>query len=235
MFQVVFSPENHIDRVIVLTEQQKEDILQVRATQNIHVIPHAVPYVVPSAPPADCDPYEILFVGRLVQDKQPHKALDVLEQVLKTVPQATLHIYGKGPLEEELKARAAAAMGPSVVFHGYCQNMQPVFASAAVMLQTSLREGFPLVIIESLSSGCPVAAFDCKYGPAAMIENGVNGFLVPQGDCTALAGRITALLQNRQLRDDLSARAKAGVQRFSQPVVAAQWAELLLDRSAGFS
>lgn len=232
MFQVVFSPENHFDRIIVLTEQQKKDILQVQDAQNVHVIPHAVPYAAPLDTAAACDPCKILFVGRLVQDKQPHKALDALEQILETVPQATLHMYGKGPLEEELKARAEASMGQSVIFHGYCQDMRPVFASAAVMMQTSLREGFPLVILESLSSGCPVAAFDCKYGPAAMIEDGVNGFLIPQDDCHTLARRITTVLQSRQLRESLSANAKKGVQCFSQTVVAAQWAKLLLDKTA---
>ncbi len=220
-------------KIIVLTDKQKKDMLHEYNIQNIEVIPHAVVLEDKgrSLPRHDqYDQYKLLFVGRLSEEKAPDRAIDVLKMVLKSVSQAVLHFYGKGVLEESLKQRVLSEnLSGSVVFHGHCNDMSLVFPSAAAMILTSNREGFSLVIQESMTLGCPVAAFDCDYGPSAMIEDGVNGFLVPPGDCATLAERVTEILQNPSLRNRLSLNARTSIQKFSQSAVAARWAEVLSD------
>jgi len=207
----------------VLTERQKTDIVNAYGLENVTVIPHAVEGE--GTPPGkEYEPFNIVYAGRFAPEKDPGKALDALKAVLQTVPQAVLHFYGDGPLEMEVKRRAfLEKLSKSVVFHGHCSNMNAVFASAACCVLTSQREGFSLVIQESMLCGCPVVSFDCNYGPSAMIEDGVNGYLVPRGDTEAMARGIVRILRSPELRATLSENARTSIQRFSKQAVADCW------------
>ncbi|MBQ9479908.1 MAG: glycosyltransferase, partial [Selenomonadaceae bacterium] len=114
------------------------------------------------------------------------------------------------------------------VLEGFSRDMPSVFASAALLILTSDYEGAPLVIQESLYQGCPVVALDCTYGPADMIEDGVNGYLVPFADVELMADRIAQILLSPELRQRMSDNAPSSLKKFSQPVVAGMWAKLLL-------
>ena len=72
---------------------------------------------------------------------------------------------------------------------------------------TSAFEGYPLASLESLSRGCPVVSYDIKYGPQEQITDGVDGFLVPNGDERTMADRIIALIDNPELVRSLSVAA----------------------------
>ena len=66
------------------------------------------------------------------------------------------------------------------------------------MLSTSKMEGFGLAILESLSVGTPVISYDVDYGPSELIQDGFNGYLVPQGDINQMVEKVDQLLNNTQ-------------------------------------
>ena len=83
-----------------------------------------------------------------------------------------------------------------------------------------------MVFVEALRQACPIVSYDIRYGPADIVEDGVNGFLVPDGDVEGLAARTVQVLQDpdlaRRLRDGC-----AGVdERFGQEAFAARWFHL---------
>jgi poly(glycerol-phosphate) alpha-glucosyltransferase len=217
------------DCVVVLTERQKEHIKKRYGSYNrMEVIPHAL-HGEP-APARDVDPFRIVLVGRLRGEKGHDKAFAAFRRVLQKVPQAVLHLYGTGPSEKRIRSLAAAeGVGQSVVFEGFCRNIPEVFASSALSICTSVYEGFSLVVQESLQNGCPVVSFDCNYGPADMIEDGKNGYLVGPGDVASLADRIVRILQDEALRRKMSAYARESVRKFSPSLVARQWAKIFLE------
>lgn len=65
---------------------------------------------------------------------------------------------------------------------------------------TSLYEPFGLVLVEAMSCGIPVIAFDCPYGPSDIIQNDKNGYLVENGNVEAFAERVCQLIENKNLR-----------------------------------
>ncbi|MBQ9273454.1 MAG: glycosyltransferase [Succinivibrio sp.] len=95
-------------------------------------------------------------------------------------------------------------------------------------MMTSRHEGFSLALQEALYAGVPVVSFDCRYGPAALIEDGVNGYLVESGDKDGMAARLVEILGDDKLRERLSQAARLSMQRFTPKRIAALWAQTLL-------
>jgi glycosyltransferase involved in cell wall biosynthesis len=86
----------------------------------------------------------------------------------------------------------------------------------------------PLSILESEASGTPVVAYDCLYGPAALITDGVDGRLVPRGDRDALAAAVVALLRDPEaaVRMGRAAQERARAQHGRDRVLS-RWREVL--------
>jgi len=84
-----------------------------------------------------------------------------------------------------------------------------------------------LSVLESLCYGCPVVSFDIKYGPASMIQEGINGFLAPYLNTSAFAERIIEILNNPVLHDSLVKNASPSMEAFSSKELSKKWGELL--------
>ncbi|MBO4779709.1 MAG: glycosyltransferase [Selenomonadaceae bacterium] len=216
------------DAIITLTEKQQADIAQRYKFDNVTAIPHALDDTL-TIPAVKVDPFKIVQVGRIVEEKGQAQAVEVMRQVVKKIPQATLHFYGKGSLQSTIqKIIDAHNLSKHIKFEGFSKNMPEVFASAALSILPSRLEGFALVVQESLQAGTPVVAFDCSYGPSDMIQDGVNGFLVPVNDTKAMADRIIRILTEAGLRQKLSSNCAQSIEKFSPQEVAGKWAKLFL-------
>ena len=92
---------------------------------------------------------------------------------------------------------------------------------------SSYAEGLPMVLVEVASFGIPSVAFDINTGPSDIIENGVSGFLVTDGDLGEYARALEKLMGNEELRREMGAKAKVIVEdKFSKDKVMVQWEEL---------
>ena len=91
--------------------------------------------------------------------------------------------------------------------------IRDLYAQTDVWLLTSRSEGFGLPLLEAMACRCPVIATRCG-GPADLIEDGLNGYLVPVNDPKALADRIVHLLSNPDVWRRMSAAASAFSRRF---------------------
>lgn len=137
----------------------------------------------------------ILCVGRLEKQKAFHHSIDVFSRVQLIYPDLRLKIVGIGSLENELKALAdKLGVANKVDFEGFRENMIPYYLGAKLTLLTSLYEGFPNVLIESITLGTPVVAFDCQSGPNEIINN-CNGILVDNGNVEKLEYAINMVLK----------------------------------------
>ncbi len=128
----------------------------------------------------------LVAVGRL----NPLKGFDKLLRALKSARNERLHLHIVGDGEEGAFLRKYAGdlgIAERVTFHGFKRNPYPYMRAADLFVLSSIYEGFPNVVLEALSLGCPVLAFDCPGGTRELVEDGVNGRLVPAGDVDALA------------------------------------------------
>jgi poly(glycerol-phosphate) alpha-glucosyltransferase len=173
-------------------------------------------------------PGKVVVVSRLSPEKDVAAAVEAFAMVHQVIPNARLEVWGSGPLESDLRALAERLGLDGVVrFRGYTQNANSVFQSAECSLVTSKWEGFSLAVMESLANGTPVVAYDVKYGPAAMIRDGINGHLVEPGDRAALADRVIGLLSAPDWQKAaMPEQAIRQMEDFSEDKLAQRWDHL---------
>ena len=137
----------------------------------------------------------LLCVGRLEKEKAFHYAIKAFAELSSEFPKLRLKIVGKGSLEKKLKQFAKNyKIHDRVDFEGFKKNLVPYYIHAKATILTSLFEGFPNVLIESIFLNTPVVAFDCKSGPSEIIDNGINGYLVKYQDVEELKKKISIII-----------------------------------------
>ncbi|HER44011.1 MAG TPA: glycosyltransferase family 1 protein, partial [Candidatus Eisenbacteria bacterium] len=142
-----------------------------------------------------------LYVGRLSREK----GVDLLIRAAARVGNGRLLILGDGPERGALERLAAelGAAGIEFLGHRTTEEVGSILGAARfVVLPSRWYENLPFSIMEAFAAGRPVVAADIG-GIPEMVENGVNGFLFPPGDSEALAGRIAALLDSADLREEM--------------------------------
>nr|WP_255536557.1 glycosyltransferase [Pacificimonas pallii] len=123
--------------------------------------------------------FRISFVGRLEPVKDVSLLLDAFADVKAKLPTASLSIYGDGSERSALAKKAKALdLEDAVKFFGQVTDVVGCYIAADVTALTSIYEGFPNCLIESIAFGTPIVSVDCKSGPEEIIENGQNGYLV---------------------------------------------------------
>lgn len=100
----------------------------------------------------------IVFIGRLVNNKRPHLAVEAFCEFLKVFPNARLHILGDGYLFNEL----AVLNHPNISVYGYVEEAvkRQILSEADLLLVTSVREGWGIVVMEAAAMGVPTVAVD---------------------------------------------------------------------------
>lgn len=169
----------------------------------------------------------ILSVGRLDYDKGFDLLIDAF-YLLKD-KDIDLLISGIGPNKQLLENKTAElGLKSRVKFIGFRENLQDYYTKAKLFVTASRVEGYPNVLVEAMSLGCPVVATDCDFGPSEIIENGVNGLLVKLEDKEELAHAIETLLKDKQLRAKFRENGKLINETNSIENIAEKWNNLLL-------
>ncbi|HGF7147563.1 TPA: glycosyltransferase [Vibrio cholerae] len=150
----------------------------------------------------------LLCVGRLEKQKAFHYAIEGFAGIATDFPTLRLKIVGQGSLEQSLKQCAQdLGVADRVDFEGFQADMIPYYLHAKATLLTSLYEGFPNVLIESITLGTPVVAFDCPSGPREIIQEGVNGYLADYQLVASLERKCRLVLEDKI--DNVLVRASA--------------------------
>ena len=133
-------------------------------------------------------------VGNLRGPKAHGDLLSALALLAGEFPRLITIIAGDGPLEQELRARAAAlGIAGCVRWLGKRADVSNLLGIMDIFVLSSTREGFPVAVLEAISAGVPVVATDVG-GVSEVIMPGMTGVLVPPGDPPALAAGIRSVL-----------------------------------------
>ncbi|MEM7031824.1 MAG: glycosyltransferase family 1 protein [Chloroflexota bacterium] len=162
----------------------------------------------------------ILFVGRMAGNKRVDLLVEALPLVREKVPNATLLLVGDdksnpafddivSPIKERAKALGLAE---AVIFTGRVDDLPPYYHLADVYASASLHEGFGVPIVEAMASGIPVVASRATAHPWVM---GEAGLLVEPENAPDLAEKISQVLSDSSLAEDLKQRGLARAQQFS--------------------
>ena len=175
------------------------------APERVSVMPNAAPSGGPSAPREElrrrfgCDGPTLAFAGRLTAQK----SLDVMLDAVAATPGVALVVAGDGEERDALLAGIAGrGLDDRVRTLGRLPrtDVLDLFAAADASVLSSSWENFPHSVVESLAVGTPVIATRAG-GVVEVVEDGVNGLLVPVGDAVALAAAIRRFFADEGLRD----------------------------------
>lgn len=172
----------------------------------------------------------LLTLSRL----HPKKGLDTLIQALKDLPNCVLWLAGDGPLQATLVAQAERlGVQKRLRFLGWRSDRGSLLRAADICVLPSRYEPFGTVMLEAWAAGVPLVAA-AAAGPAAFVQSGENGVLVPVNDAAALATAIRQLQADSGLRQKLVAGGQATyAAQFTRPAVTAQLVTLYRQIIAG--
>ncbi len=212
--------------LVVLTAEQRQDIWkQFGVMSSVHVIPHFVP---PVSRFRERDPNLVVMVGRFHKIKGQVAAIRAFQRIVHAVPDAKLVFYGRGAEEGEMRKQIAdLGLSGSVSIAGFTADAQDAFLSAAVSIVASDYEGFCLSLAESMAAGCIPVAYDIKYGPREMIDNGINGFLVEAGNERELSDAVILGLSNKSMALRMAGEARRIQEKLSKDRFMGEWAAVL--------
>lgn len=152
---------------------------------------------------------EIVTVGRLQPVKNQKMLLDAFADFYKEHSDYTLHIFGKGILEDELKKQAQQlGLQEQIVFEGFAKNVDRRIKKSNIFVLCSNYEGVSNSMVEAMALGLPIIATDCPIGGCkSYIENEKNGLLIPVGDKVALVKALKRIAENDDFAAVLSKNA----------------------------
>lgn len=172
---------------------------------------------------SNSDP-KILFVGRLEKRKGLKYLLRAMAGVWGHFPEARLIVVGSGPLLENYRRLADARQLGNVEFAGFVssEELARYYQSCDVFCAPSTgQESFGIVLLEAMASGKPIVATDIP-GYRYVVNNGVEGLLVPPKDEQALALSLVRLLSDSALRNKMGQSGRRRAEQFAWEKVATQ-------------
>lgn len=210
------------NRFVVLTEEDKE---YWEGLKNMCVIGNVRSFVLPK--PAKLENKTVIAVGRYSYQKGFERLIAAWHQVCQHVDDWKLHLVGDGELREELQQQIEALNLKDKVILGKAEtDMLTVYKNASVLAMSSRYEGLPMVLLEAQAAGLPIVSFQCKCGPKDVIADGVDGFLVNEGDVDALAEKLMKLMNDEALRKKMGAAAFERSERYAEDRIMKQWTDL---------
>lgn len=215
-----FNLYTRLDKFIALTEEDNKFYLS-KGIKSVYI---------PNFVDATKNSYKrstkkyLLFVGRFSNEKRPLLALEIYKNSKLWEKGIKFRMFGEGPLYGEMENYINMnALEKHVEIIQKISDPNVIYNDAYALMMTSSVEGFGMVLLEAISRNIPSIAFDVKYGPRSIIQHGVNGFLVEDGDL----GNFNFYLH--QLVWEIPEIINSSVKHFNIDNVILNWIELFSD------
>lgn len=208
-------------------EQSMKSELKFKQLENYRIIRNPVYEFQPSVRKQVHTKNFILGIGRLSYEKGFDQLIDAFSKL--QIHDIDLLIIGVGLERQKLLDQIQRLQLHGRVFLlGPKTDVEHYYRSASVFVCPSRNEGYPNALVEAMSNGCACVSMDCEFGPAEIIENGVNGILVPDGNVAQLATSIFDLLLDPEYRNALGRHASRIKETNALALISDQWEELIM-------
>lgn len=169
----------------------------------------------------------LLSVGRLSAEKGIDRLIEAFALVHEVHPEWILDIVGDGPKRAELQHQVEMKnLNSSIKFWGIREDVAEFYRKSSIYILPSYREGMPMVLLEAKSHSLPIVAFDIMTGPREMVQDGVDGFLVEDGNVEEMAQRIIQLIEDPKLREEFSKNSTKILELYAKDRILKQWYKL---------
>lgn len=174
---------------------------------------------------------EIVSIGRLSPQKRFDLLITAFSKIAPKYPNLKLVIYGQGACLEQLQDVALNCnVQDRVFFPGYDNNIPEKIEKSRLFVLSSEFEGIPNVLIEAMALGIPCVATDCDGGGAKMLINDeVNGLLIPKNNLDAMVDAMDKVLSDKALAEKLSQNAIRIREEYAPEVIYEKWEKFIND------
>jgi glycosyltransferase involved in cell wall biosynthesis len=229
----------YTDAIIAACESERQEVVRHALVPEAHVLLLPNPF-----DPTDCRPSALPeakrqelglrpddpvvgTVARLTRQKGVGFFVGAAALVLKSHPRAQFVLVGDGELRPQVEAQIhGLGIGPGFYFLGRRDDYLDIMATFDVFVMSSLWEGLPYAPLEAMALEKPVVGTDVT-GLRDLIQDGVNGLLVPAESAPALAHAVVTLLEDKDLADGLAHEGRRGLgQRYDPRCIAAETGKL---------
>lgn len=211
------------DQFVVLTN---EDMVMWKSIcSDVKCIPNILPFENSEA--ALLDNKHVIAVGRLDAQKRFDHLVKIWAIVSKDHPDWVLDIYGQGADKETLTSLISnLGCASSIILHSPSKDIKQCYLDSSIFVMTSTYEGLPMTLLEANALGLPSVCYDFTCGPKDVVSDGVNGYIVSEGDIETFAQKLDVLMKDAPLRKTMGKNAYDMSRRFSADVIMKQWVSL---------
>lgn len=171
----------------------------------------------------------IVAVGRVDENKNHEMLIRAFAEIADDFPDWTLRIYGEGERKGTLETLIQElGLHSRAIMCGAVSDVAETIEKAGVFALPSDSEGAPNTLIEAMVLGLPVIATDCPCGgPAELITDGENGFLIPVRGQQELQDKLQILMSDLQMACKMGARARKTAVIYKPEIVYGEWEKFL--------
>ena len=209
-----------VDMVVALTNGDAVEWRKL--TPKVCVIPNAA-HLNESGSYTDCTAKSIIYVGRFSKQKDVGTLLCIWNLIHQRHPDWCLHFYGGYGEKKDSLLTEIQQMNANIIVHQPTINMIKWYLGNSILVLTSRYEPFGLVLPEAMSCGLPVVAFDCPYGPAEIITDNMDGFLIKERNISEFADKVCMLIENPTYCKKIGMNGIHSSQRYKVSVIMPKW------------
>lgn len=219
----------HADEIVTLTERDMENYKKCLGRKDrIQTIYNPVKRKQPDTKNVPNREKMLITVGRLTQIKGIDYLCKIAPDILKKYPDWSWYVLGAGedrPLLEDTIRKEQ--LQDQLILTGNVPDVEGYLQRASIYVMTSRSEGLPMCLLEAMEQGVGCISFDIPTGPAEIIMEGKNGYLITPFDLEQMKEKISILIENEELRKHFSEQTSETVQRFDMNVILQKWTKLL--------
>ena len=223
LYSMLYKQFKKYDKLVLLT---KGDQISENYGDNTTVIENMLESYPDTFSPLTAK--KVISVGSMNDDRKGfHKQILLWKNVKDLFPNWTLNIYGDGvKFKEYEKLIEKEALQEVVFLHGRSNDIPKKLNESSIFIMTSEAEGLPMVLIEAMSAGLPCISYDCPTGPADIISNGQDGYLVDLNDEKKFIEMLIKLMQNETLRESMGVQAREKAKSYLPESIMPKWQAL---------
>lgn len=220
----MFLTYRYLDELVVLSQTARKSYRKYR---NVTIIPNSLPFVPDKVSPLTSK--QIVMVGRVSEVKGLERLVDIIKELIKNDDfDWKIRIVGEGEAKEDLvQLYQSHNIDKYIEFAFFTQDIKAEYYNSSLYIMTSHFEAFPMVLLEAKSIGLPIVSFDCPEGPREIIVEGVDGFLVENGNCEMFARAVEQIIYNKDLRSRMGQNAQEDSKKYLVKNISVKWEDLI--------